>query len=77
MAVYCCDSRKGATDLANKRLKVGIYQSELPNPSLHITVTSNEKFFEGRFVTENLQTALQKIEAWLRKHYVRDQGKAD
>jgi hypothetical protein len=55
--------------MANPKLKIGIYQSQLPNPSIHVTVTDNARYFEERFTTTSIKTALDKIENWLRRNY--------
>lgn len=61
--------------MANPKLKIAMYQSQAPYPSLHIMVTSNARFFEERFVLEDIPAAMNKIEAWLRKVYDQHQGK--
>jgi hypothetical protein len=45
-----------------------MYQGQTEYPSLHLMVTDNYRFQEGKLVITDLDAVMQKVAAWLHKN---------
>lgn len=45
--------------------KIGIYQGTTDYPSLHVMVTNNERYLEGRIVLTDVEEAVTRFRKWL------------
>jgi len=48
--------------------KIAMHQGTTEYPSLHIMVTDNPRFQDGKLCIENIEEAIMKISSWLRKN---------
>jgi len=49
-------------------MTIALYQSRGDYPSLHIMVTDNPRYQEGKLCLQDKELALRKIEQWFDKH---------
>ncbi len=46
-----------------------MYQADHEYPSLHVMITDNPRYHEGRLCVTSVKEALKKIETWMRKRF--------